>query len=92
MNYINVIKIAFLSFPLLALLITIPYMLYQYHHYGSINKLRTVIIYSFILYLLVIYFLVILPLPTIEEVSNMTGDFMQIIPFNFINDISNGIF
>lgn len=87
MNYINVIKTAFLSFPLLALLITIPYMLYQYHHYGSINKLRTVIIYSFILYLLVIYFLVILPLPSIEEVSNMTGDFMQLIPFNFINDI-----
>ena len=71
MNYLNTIKTAIIFFPFLALFFTIPYILQQYHKYGSINKLRSLIVYSFILYLLVVYFLVILPLPSIEEVINM---------------------
>ena len=68
MSYLVPIKAALIIFPFLALLITLPYIIYEYHHYGSVNKLRTLIIYSFILYLMTIYFLVILPLPTKEEV------------------------
>lgn len=64
MSYLVPIKTALIIFPFLALLITLPYIIYEYHHYGSVNKLRTLIIYSFILYLMTIYFLVILPLPT----------------------------
>lgn len=86
MIYLTSIKIAFLIFPFIALLITIPYILIQYHKYGSINKLRVLIIYSFILYLLVIYFLVILPLPPIDVVKNLTSPKYQLIPFNFIID------
>ena len=86
MIYLTSIKIAFLIFPFIALLITIPYILIQYHKYGSINKLRVLIIYSFILYLLVIYFLVILPLPSIDVVKNLTSPKYQLIPFNFIID------
>ena len=41
------IKYALIFFPFIAFLITIPYMIYEYHKYGSISKLRTFIIYSF---------------------------------------------
>lgn len=87
LSYIETIKIGFIVFPLLAGIFTIPFMLYNYHKYGSINKLRTLIIYSFILYLLIMYFLVILPLPSIDSVKNMTTPYMRIKPFNFVKDI-----
>ena len=63
MSYISTIKIALILFPILAFVITIPYMIANYRKYGSVNKLRTVIFYSFILYLLAAYSLVNLPLP-----------------------------
>lgn len=78
---------AFCSFPFIALIITFPYILVQYGKYGSINKMRTVIVYSFILYLLCAYFLVILPLPEVSEVSSSVG--MELKPFRFIGDIIN---
>ena len=89
MTYIEAITTAVTVFPIIAFIITIPFILHQYHKYGSINKFRVLIIYSFILYLISIYFLVILPLPSIEQVSNMTGKTTQLIPFSFINDIIN---
>lgn len=88
MGYLESIKTAVIVFPIIAFLFTIPFILHQYHKYGSINKLRVFIIYSFILYLLVMYFLVILPLPSREEVANMTGRTIQLIPFSFIGDIA----
>lgn len=89
MNYIYAMKTAILIFPLIALIITIPFTLSEYHKYGSISKLRTIIIYSFILYLLTIYFLVILPLPTFEKVENMNPLKIRRIPLTFITDILN---
>lgn len=86
MQYIDIIKKSFLFFPLIALLITIPFIISNYHKYGSIHKLRTFIVYSFVLYLLTIYFLVILPLPSIEEVRNLTTPTMNLIPFSFVID------
>lgn len=86
-GYLNIIKVAFLTFPFLAMLITIPYIISQYRKYGSIHSLRTVIVYSFVLYLLTAYFMVILPLPSIESVKNLTTQTMQLIPFSFIADI-----
>lgn len=86
MHYLEVIKKSFLVFPFIALLMTIPFMIQNYRRYGSIHKIRTLIVYSFILYLLTIYFLVILPLPKIEEVQNLTTPTMNLIPFSFIID------
>ncbi len=85
-DYIVPIQTAFAIFPLLAALFTIPYMIVQYHKYGSLPVLRVLIVYSFILYLTSIYFLIILPLPTIESVEKMTSPTMQLIPFQFITD------
>lgn len=79
--YIEPIKAAFLIFPFLAFLITLPYLLFQYHKYGSVPLIRSSIVYTFILYLLTAYFLVILPLPSREEVLNMSTKTPQLIPF-----------
>lgn len=88
-EYLEIIKTSFIFFPVIAFIFTIPYILNQYHKYGSIYYLRVIIIYSFILYLLTAYFLVILPLPTVEIVSKLTASTTQLIPFKFIHDFIN---
>ena len=84
--YLESIKTAFLIFPFLAFLITLPYLLVQYHKYGSVPLIRSSIVYTFILYLLTAYFLVILPLPSKEEVIAMPTKVPQLIPFAFLGD------
>ena len=83
------IATAFIFFPLVAFIFTLPFLIYQYRKYGSIPFLRSAIFYSFILYLLCTYFLVILPLPSIEEVKKLTTTTMQLIPFGFVHDLLN---
>ena len=89
--YLESIKTAFLIFPLLAFLITIPYLLMQYHKYGSVPLIRSSIVYTFILYLLTAYFLVILPLPSKEEVLMMPTKAPQLIPFAFLGDFIEAV-
>ena len=84
--YLESIKTAFLIFPFLAFLITLPYLLIQYHKYGSVPLIRSSIVYTFTLYLLTAYFLVILPLPSKEEVLKMPTKVPQLIPFAFLTD------
>ena len=86
MSYVEAIKTAIIAFPFIALVFTIPFILHNYHKYGSIHFLRVFIIYTFILYLITIYFLVILPLPTFEEALKNTGPYINIVPFKFIAD------
>ena len=86
MNYLLAIKTAVVIFPLLALIITGPFILHQYHKFASIEPLKTILIYSFIFYLLCAYFLVILPLPKLEDVINNPDWMIQTIPFHFIID------
>jgi vanZ/RDD domain protein len=86
MGYLISIKVAMLVFPALAFFITLPYMIINYRKYGSINKLRTLIVYSFILYLLAVYLLVILPLPNRDSIHNSYKDMLNLIPFSFIMD------
>ena len=86
MGYINSIKFAMLVFPVLAFFITLPYMIINYRKYGSVNKLRTLIWYSFILYLLIIYFLVILPLPDLDTVHTTYTQMLNLVPFTFVFD------
>ena len=86
MSYLIAIKTAIIIFPFIALLITIPFILLSYHKYGSINKIKTLVIYSFILYLITIYFLVILPLPSFDTASKISPPHFNFIPFNFVKD------
>jgi len=86
-TYLDAIKQASLFFPAIALIFSIPYLIYNYKKYGSILSLRIWIIYSFILYLLCVYCLIILPLPSPEKAQTLTGYHLQLNPFNFIFDI-----
>lgn len=85
MNYLISIKTAIIIFPFISFLFTIPFILHNYHKYGSINPFRTLIIYSFILYMITIYFLVILPLPNKNDVVEK-ANMVRLIPFGFIQD------
>lgn len=86
MNYITTIKYAILFFPIIAFLFTTPFLLMEYHKYGSVSAYKSLLIYSFIFYLICAYFLVILPLPKISEVTSLTSPKTQLIPFHFIFD------
>ncbi len=86
MGYIKSIQIALLVFPILAFFITLPYMIFNYRKYGSINKLRTLILYSFVLYLLTMYLLVILPLPDPDTVHTTYAQMLNLVPFTFVFD------
>lgn len=85
-NYFEVLKVAILAFPFIAFAISLPFMLSQYHKYGSISFFKALIIYSFVLYLTCAYFLVILPLPKISEVAAMTTPRVQLVPLAFVGD------
>ncbi len=81
------IEYAFIVFPFIAFILTIPFLIHQYRKFGSIPMLKSFCFYSMILYLLCAYFLVMLPLPSIEKVASMTGPTIQLVPFQFIKDI-----
>lgn len=75
------IKAAIITFPFIALLLSLPLLVIEYRRYGRLNILRAFILYSFIFYLLTAYYLVILPLPPKEEVVNYTGKIIEFRPF-----------
>lgn len=80
------LKTAFLVFPFLSLIFTVPYMIFQYRKNDAIVLWRTVVIYAFIYYLLTIYFLVILPLPSRSSVAAMTGPEYDLRFFHFVSN------
>ena len=81
MVYINNIYTGLLVFPFIAAVITLPYAVYQYNRHGALSKLRTLILYSFILYMLIAFFMVSLPLPDrASTVGNRWQDHLNLIP------------
>lgn len=86
-GYISVIRQAFQFFPLIAIVLTFPYIIYNYHKYGSVMSFRILIVFSFILYLLTVIFLTQFPLPDYNQVAVMTGPRIQLDPLQFIQDI-----
>ena len=85
MAYINDIITGLLIFPLIAALITLPYVGYQYIKHGLVSKHRICIIYSFILYMLIAFFLISLPLPDWASITGNTWqDHINLIPFRQI--------
>ena len=84
--YLSDILTACILFPAVAFLITIPYMVYQYRRRGSVPKLHTTIVYSFVFYLMCAYFLVLLPLPADRTTYVAYAATPQLIPFNFVHE------
>ncbi|AMC94034.1 hypothetical protein AOC36_08550 [Erysipelothrix larvae] len=83
------IKTSIFVFPFLALLLTIPFLVYQYLKYGAAHWWRSITIYSMVFYLMTALFTVVLPLPTRASVAQMTGPEMQLDFFNFLNEFRN---
>lgn len=82
--YFHVFKEAFFIFPVVALVITLPYLIYHYKKFGAVTILRSIVVYSFILYVINVYFLVILPLPDRDVVAQMTSPTYQLMPFHSV--------
>ncbi|AIE78184.1 permease [Bacillus tropicus] len=90
--YLFPVKTAFILFPILAMFLSIPFLIFNYRKYGYLNKWRSFILYSLLLYLLNAYFLVILPLPQTYDTCSLqpaNTQHMQLSPFYFIQEISN---
>ena len=85
--YLRVVWQAVAFFPFAAALIALPFLIHHYRKYGSMTFARFFLCYSFVLYALCAYFLVILPLPSREEVAQMTGPGVQLVPFSFFRDL-----
>lgn len=81
------IQVSIIVFPIIAFILTLPFLVYEYRKYGSIHIIKSIVFYSFILYIITAYFMVILPLPSIEEVAKYKGNIIQAHPFRFIYDI-----
>ena len=78
------------ALPFLAFLLTLPYMILNYRKYGSVNKLRVLIFYSFMLYLMTVYLLVILPLPDPSKIHTSYSEMVNLHPFAFVVDFFQG--
>lgn len=90
--YLFPIKMAFITFPILALLLLMPFLVFNYRKYGYINKWRSFILYSLFLYVLSAYFLVILPLPQTYDTCSLqpaNTQHVQLTPFYFIHEITS---
>ncbi|WP_435923975.1 VanZ family protein [Paenibacillus sp. DYY-L-2] len=86
-SYLFPISHAFMAFPFAALLFTLPFLIVQYRRHGYVNKVRAFVLYLFLLYLMNAVFLVMLPLPSSRHNPPLSGGAMQLVPFNFIQDI-----
>ena len=86
MNYTLPIFLALVTFMFIAFVLSIPYMIYQYFKYGSIEIIKTLIFFSFIFYLISAYYLVILPLPNQATFEKIKGPYVQLELFNFVKD------
>ena len=86
-TYLGPARSAVMVFPLLALALTVPYILFEYRRYGAIPLLRSILVYLFILYVISAYFQVILPLPTKAEVAGTAAPDLQLEPGNFLKMI-----
>lgn len=82
MTYLPVLRLAFLTFPLVALVITLPYMIAQYRRVGAVPVWRSLVVYSLVLYLICVVFLVLLPLPA-SRTANY-GIVPQLRPFDWV--------
>jgi len=87
--YVFPISYAFLTFPIAALLFTLPFLIVQYRRHGYIHKFRALVLYLLLLYLMNAFYLIILPLPaSIHNLPPKAATYFQTIPFNFVEDIA----
>ena len=73
-------------FPLIALIITVPFMVRKYRKLGSVPFSHALVVYSFVFYLMCAYFLVLLPLPPDRTAIVNYATTPQLVPLAFIRN------
>lgn len=86
-NFIYDIQLGFLAFPLVALLLALPYALYQYRRFGAISVWKTFVVFTFILYCLCAVSLIVFPLPKDPSQIVEIAQTPQLQPFHFVEQI-----
>lgn len=87
--YVQPIISALAVFFLIAMMVTIPWTIYQYRKHGYFSFWRNIILFSFVFYLLSAFFLVSLPLPDsrLNYVPGQSQVYSQWHLFQFLTDI-----
>ncbi len=83
-SYAHVALAGFVTFPLLAFLMLVPYMVYEYRRYGSIPAWKSFVVFSLVLYAICAYYMVILPLPANREAYVAYAATPNLVPFEFV--------
>ena len=86
-NFVYDIQLGFLTFPLVALLLAVPYALYQYRRFGAISIWKTFVVFTFILYFLCAVSLIVFPLPADHSAVVESARTPQLHPFHVIDQI-----
>lgn len=86
-NFIYDIQLGFLAFPLVALLLALPYALYQYRRFGAISIWKTFVVFTFILYCMCAVSLIVFPLPKDPSQIVEIAQTPQLQPFHFVEQI-----
>lgn len=86
-NFIYDIQLGFLAFPLVALLLAVPYALYQYRRFGALSIWKTFVVFTFILYCLCAVSLIVFPLPADHSAVVESARTPQLHPFHVIEQI-----
>lgn len=75
------------NFPLIAMLVFLPMLIYQLVEAERINLSKIVVGMLFLFYMLCAYGLVIFPLPDAQTAAALASRDFQLIPFQFVADI-----
>ena len=86
-NFIYDIQLGFLAFPLVALLLALPYALHQYRRFGAISIWKTFVVFTFILYCMCAISLIVFPLPKDPSQIVEIAQTPQLHPFHFVEQI-----
>lgn len=86
-NFVYDIQLGFLAFPLVALLLALPYALYQYRRFGAISIWKTFVVFTFIMYCMCAVSLIVFPLPKDPSQIVEIAQTPQLQPFHFVEQI-----
>lgn len=86
---LTAIFIALQTAPIIALAITVPFVVIHYTRKQSLNVRWFTYLYIFVLYFLCAYFMTMLPLPSRDSFADMrpVRDYIQLVPFQNFFDI-----
>ncbi len=87
MAYISNIVMGLLSLPLIALALTLPYLIYQYARFGAISFRKTFMVLVFLFYLICMFYQVILPLPADRQAFVPYAQTPQMDPYDVWRDL-----